>query len=309
VDGSTRCVVGAAEPPRLSTFRMGNGDAHAGRPSVRAILIATWHDDADGRRSSRRPIRAATTEGLAPRGALPPRRRGKSGAATPLAWGRAPTLRRRRRRQRQGAFVGAALVRGGAAARFSDFCGGAAGPKAAQSVAVFFWRRRADPLSSCGAGGQFSPMFPGVFPSSVSDAVGLDVWYTAWPFLLGTGVLGGRTVCGGFPGLLFFASMRYGKTPSCGADAAATDGGDVVLCQRRCTGGCALRCAEAGWSVVCSVCGVPLGLVSAFGARARVSSSSIHVLTAGRVNPDWGVSCLGGKNLHRKYLAARYRAN
>ena len=84
---------------------------------------------------------------------------------------------------------------------------------------------------------------------------------------------------------------------------------DVVLRQRRCTGGCGRCCAEAGCSAVCSLCGVPLRLVSAFGARARVSSSSIHVLTAGRVNPDWGVSCLGGKNLHRKYLAARYRAN
>jgi len=45
---------------------------------------------------------------------------------------------------------------------------------------------------------QCSPMLPGGFPSLVSDAVGLDAWSAAWPLLLGSGVLGGRTVCGGF---------------------------------------------------------------------------------------------------------------
>jgi len=33
-----------------------------------------------------------------------------------------------------------------------------------------------------------------------------------------------------------------------------------------------------------------------------------HVLTAGRVNPDWEVSCIGGNYLHLWYLAARDRA-
>jgi len=51
--------------------------------------------------------------------------------------------------------------------------------------------------------------------------------------------------------------------------------------------------------VVCRLCGVPLRLVSAFGALARVSSSASHVLTAGRVNPDGGVSGIGGNYLHR----------
>jgi len=83
----------------------------------------------------------------------------------------------------------------------------------------------------------------------------------------------------------------------------------VVLRQRRCIGGCGRWCAEAGRPVVCRLCGVPLRLVSAFGALARVSSSAIYVLTAGRVNPEGGVSCIGGKHLHRRYLAARDRAN
>jgi len=83
----------------------------------------------------------------------------------------------------------------------------------------------------------------------------------------------------------------------------------VVLRQRRCTGGCGRWCAEAGRPVVCRLCGVPLRLVSAPGARARVSSWAGHVLTAGRVNPDRGVSCIGGNSLHRRYLAARDPAN
>jgi len=121
VDGSTRCVLGAAEPRRLETSGRGGGDAHAGRARIRAVLVAPMHDDADGRRwrrrikrgpigvrvsagarrasssspvfvvargdgdggrSSRRLIRSATTAARAPRGALPPWRRGKSGAAT-----------------------------------------------------------------------------------------------------------------------------------------------------------------------------------------------------------------------------------
>jgi len=53
----------------------------------------------------------------------------------------------------------------------------------------------------------------------------------------------------------------------------------------------------------------PLRLVSAFGALARVSLSASYSLTAGRVNPDGGVSCIGGNYLHRRYLAARDRAN
>jgi len=188
-------------------------------------------------------------------------------------------------------------------------CCSAARSSAAQSAAVSSWGRGADPSSSCATGGHCSPMSPKGFLSSVSDAVGLAVWSKAWPILLGSGVLGGRTVCGEFLGLLFCASMRCGRSPSCGADAAVSDGGDVVLRQRRCTGGCGRWFAEAGWSVVVRLCGVPLRLVSAFGARARVSSSASHVLTAGRVNPDGGVSCIGGNYLHRRYLAARDRAN
>jgi len=76
-----------------------------------------------------------------------------------------------------------------------------------------------------------------------------------------------------------------------------------------CTGGCGLWCVEAGWPVLCRLCGEPLRVVSAFGAHARVSSSASHVLTTGRGNPDCGVSCIGGNYLHRRYLAARDRAN
>jgi len=83
----------------------------------------------------------------------------------------------------------------------------------------------------------------------------------------------------------------------------------VVLRQRRCTRGCGRWCAEAGWPVVSRLCGVPLRLVSACGARVRVSSSDCPVLTAERVNPDWVVSCIGGNYLHRRYLSARDRAN
>ena len=83
----------------------------------------------------------------------------------------------------------------------------------------------------------------------------------------------------------------------------------VVLRQRRCTRGCGRWRLEAGWSVVCRLCGVPLRRVSACGARVWVSSSDCPVLTAGRVNPDWVVSCIGGNYLHRRYLAARDRAN
>jgi len=83
----------------------------------------------------------------------------------------------------------------------------------------------------------------------------------------------------------------------------------VVLRLRGCTRGCGRWCSEAGWSVVCRLCGVPLRRVSACGARVWVSSSDCPVLTAGRVNPDWVVSCIGGNYLHRRYLAARDRAN
>jgi len=155
----------------------------------------------------------------------------------------------------------------------------------------------------------FAYVAGGWFPSSVSDAIGFDVWSTAWPLLLRSGALVGCAVCGGFPGLRFCASWCCGRSPSCGADAAVSDGGDVVLRQRRCTGGCGRWCSAAGWSVVCSLCGVPLRLVSAFGARSRVCSSASHGLTAGRVNPDWGVSCIGGTYLHRRHLAARDRAS
>jgi len=83
----------------------------------------------------------------------------------------------------------------------------------------------------------------------------------------------------------------------------------VVLRQRRCSRGCGRWCSEAGWSVVCRPCGVPLLRVSACGARVRVSSSDCPVLPAERVNPDWVVSCIGGNHLHRRYLAARDRVN
>ena len=103
-----------------------------------------------------------------------------------------------------------------------------------------------------------------------------------------------------------FGSHADNKTDLLTADKTAVF---VVLRQRRCTGGCGRWCAEAGQPVVCRLCGVPLRLVSALGALARVSSSSSYVLTAGRVNPDGGVSCIGGNFLHRRYLAARDRAN
>jgi len=67
---------------------------------------------------------------------------------------------------------------------------------------------------------------------------------------------------------------------------------NVVLRLRRRTRGCGRRCAEAGWPVVSRLCGVPLRLVSACGARVRVGSSDCPVLTAERVNPDWIVSCM-----------------
>jgi len=165
-------------------------------------------------------------------------------------------------------------------------CCGAAGSRVTQSASVLPSGPGADPSSFSASGSQCSPMSPGGLPSSVSDAVGLHVCATASPLLLGTGVLGGRTVCGDFLSLLFCASMRCGRSPSCGADAAVSDGEDVLLRQRLCTGGCGRCCAETGWPVVCRLCGVPLRLVSAFGALARVSSSASHVLTAGRVNPD-----------------------
>ena len=84
---------------------------------------------------------------------------------------------------------------------------------------------------------------------------------------------------------------------------------DVIFRQRRRTGGSGRWCVAAGWLVVCSLCGLPLRLVSAFGARSQVCSSANHGLTAGRVNPDWGVSCIGGTYLHRRHLAARDRAS
>jgi len=143
----------------------------------------------------------------------------------------------------------------------------------------------------------------------ILDAVGRDRCATAWPSLLGYGDLGGRPVFGGSPVPLFCASMRCGRSPSCGADAAVSDGGGVELRQRRSTRGCGRWCSEAGWSMVCRLCGASLLRVSACGARVWVSSSDCPVLTAERVNPDWVVSCIGGNYLHRRYLAARDRAN
>jgi len=100
----------------------------------------------------------------------------------------------------------------------------------------------------------------------------------------------------------------WNRPPRDGAPLTAPVDG-VVLRQRCCTRGCGRWCSEAGWSVVCRFCGVPLRRVSACGARVWVSSSDCPVLTAGRVNPDWVVSCIGGNYLHRRYLAARDRAN
>ena len=82
-----------------------------------------------------------------------------------------------------------------------------------------------------------------------------------------------------------------------------------VLRQRRCTRGCGCWFPEAGWPVVCLLCGVPLRLVSACSSRVWVSSAAFLMLTAGRGNPDIVVSCIQGNYLHRRYLAPRDRAN
>jgi len=269
--------------------------AGARRVSSPAPVDVGGRGDADGGRSSRRPFRAVTTTARAPRGALPPWRRGKSGTVTPSAWGRAAPGGQRRRWRRRGASAGTVRWR-----RRIEYgaIGGCPALGAGHGFLVFSV-----------AGGQCPSLSPGGLPSSVSDAVGLHVCATGSPLLLSNAALGGRTVCGGFLGLPFWASMRYWRSPSCGADAAVSDGGDEVLRQRRCTGGCGRWCAEAGRPVVCRLCGVSLRLVSAFGALARVSSSASYVLTAGRVNPDGEVSCIGGNYLHRRYLAARDRAN
>ena len=345
-------------------------------------------------------------------------------AAVPLrcstAWGRTAPGGRRWRRKRRGASDGAALGRGGAVARFSVLCGGAAGSSPAQSAAVlspardarlrlppspsagavtptggclpvvrFALRRRrrglrvarsppgvtdrrgpqrprrmgAPPLAGGGGGGndgvlptarrwgaaaplqdfRFSaaappdqarpsrrPSFPGGvgrIPRLPEQRAGnvrvccrrssrrrcrmlsaLTRGPRPGPFSWAAGSFAAAPSAAVFR-LLFCASMRCGRSPSCGADAEVSDGEDVGLRQGRCTGGCGRWCAEAGWSVACSFRGVPLRLVSALGARARVSSSTSHVLTAGRVNPDRGVSYIGGNYLHRRYLAARDRAS
>jgi len=131
--GAQRGTGGAGPGAQAICSRLAAG---ARRASSSAPVVVGGRGDADGGRSSRRPIRAATTAARAPRGALSPWRRGKSGAATPSACGRAAPVGRRRRRQRRGAFAGAALGRGGAVERFSVLCGGAAGSSAAQSAAV-----------------------------------------------------------------------------------------------------------------------------------------------------------------------------
>jgi len=129
--------------------------AGARRASLCAPVVVGGRGDADWGRSCRRPIRAATTAARAPRGALLPWRRGKSGAATPSALGRTAPGGRRRRPQRRGASAGAALGRVGAVARFSVLCGGAAGSSAAQSAAFLLPARDArlclPPSSSAGA--------------------------------------------------------------------------------------------------------------------------------------------------------------
>jgi len=126
--------LGGAEPgPQEMSDTLSAGALSA---SSSAPVVVGGRGDADGGTSSRRPIRAATTAARAPRGALPPWSRGKSGAATPSAWGRAVPGGRRRRRQLRGAAAGAALGRSGAVARFSVLYGGAAGSSAAQSAAV-----------------------------------------------------------------------------------------------------------------------------------------------------------------------------
>ena len=67
----------------------------------------------------------------------------------------------------------------------------------------------------------------------------------------------------------------------------------MVLRQRLRTRGCGRWCADAGCPVVSRLCGVPLRLVSACGARVRLSSSNCSVLAAESVNPDWVTSCIG----------------
>jgi len=150
VRGARRGTGGARPGPQAIHDTLAAGARSA---SSSAPVVVGGRGDADGGRSLRRPIRAAMTAARAPRGALPPWLGGRSGAATPSAWGRAAPggQRRRRRRQRRGATAGASLARGGAVARVSVPCGGAAGSREAQSAAVLPPARDAHlrlPLSS-----------------------------------------------------------------------------------------------------------------------------------------------------------------
>ena len=89
---------------RIKRGPIGGGvSAGARRASSPVPVVVGGRGDADGERSSRCPIRAATTAARAPPDALSPWRRGKSGAAAPSAWGRAAPGGRWWRRQRRGA--------------------------------------------------------------------------------------------------------------------------------------------------------------------------------------------------------------
>jgi len=125
---------------------------------------------------------------------------------------------------------------------------GAAPPDQArfQFTGVLSAGRGAAPSSSAAVGGRCWRASPGAFPSSAADAVGLDEWAVARPSALSYRDLGGGTVFGGVPDLLFRSSMRCGRPASCGADATVSYGGHVVLRLWRCTRGCGRWCAGAG---------------------------------------------------------------
>jgi len=103
------------------------------------------------------------------------------------------------------------------------------------------WEERYAAFVSILAGGRCSPTSPRTLLSSSLKNVGLDGCAAHCPFLLGFGDLGGLSICDGGQNYQCWASMRCGRPPSCGVDAAVSVGGDVLLRFRRCTRGCGSR--------------------------------------------------------------------
>ena len=91
-----------------------------------------------------------------------------------------------------------------------------------QFTGVLSAGRGAAPSSFTAVGGRCWRASPGAFPSSAADDIGLDEWAVVRPSALSYRDLGGGTVFGGVPGLLFRASVRCGRPPSCGADATVS---------------------------------------------------------------------------------------